>query len=117
MLSNAPFLYISLKIKLEMVYISLRAQTLNTSGLSLNVWGRVCDFCKHTYRATPGWNVWMLSGLSQTAHLITLNLKKKKEEKKTNTDFKFKYFLYELLCYLVSLFTADSQGRRSFHRF
>lgn len=81
MLSNAPFLYISLKIKLEMVYISLRAQTLNTSGLSLNVW--------------------MLSGLSQTAHLITLNLKKKKEEKKTNTDFKFKYFLYELLCYLV----------------
>lgn len=41
MLSNAPFPYISLKIKLEMVYISLRPQTLNTSGLSLNVWGHV----------------------------------------------------------------------------
>lgn len=68
-----------------MVYIGLRAHTLNTSGLSLNVWGRVCDFCKHTYQATPGWNVWMLSGLSQTAHLITLNLKKKKKRKRKQT--------------------------------
>lgn len=42
MLSNAPIPYISLKITLKMDYISLRAQTLNTSGLSLNVWGHVC---------------------------------------------------------------------------